>query len=220
MTSAIEVRQRVRSRVQACDRYPPETPAIHRRWSRCEVLPRPATHEGNTVPAPPLFRAEVADLSHGGASGLGQDIVRFLWFLAGSAMLLFTIFLAILVVAGITFRLWPRGRRRRPRVVFATSTALVVALVAALAFPGTYRGVEAAFASRAPAQTDAGPTRPATSYPALSNTPARYVDGVASGAGLTGTTARSLVLYDASDELYATLLTNMVSHFGAWSAHP
>ena len=68
------------------------------------MLPRPATHEGNTVPAPPLFRAEVADLSHGGASGLGQDIVRFLWFLAGSAMLLFTIFLAILVVAGITFR--------------------------------------------------------------------------------------------------------------------
>ncbi|MBN1173813.1 MAG: polysaccharide deacetylase family protein [Micromonosporaceae bacterium] len=51
-------------------------------------------------------------------------------------------------------------------------------------------------------------------------------DGRATAAGLPNTTARSLVLYDTSgaapkaDELYATMLANLVSHFGSWTAHP
>ncbi len=176
--------------------------------------------KGNTVQGRSLFHAEVAGPSHGGLSGLGQEVVRLLWFLAGSAMLLFTAFLAVLVIAGITFRVWPHGRHGRPRLVFAVSTALVVAVVAALAFPGSYRGVEAAFGSRAAGRPVADPVLPAASYPDLPTNPARYANGAATGAGLTGTTVHSLILYDGTDELYATLLSNLVSHFGAWTAHP
>jgi uncharacterized protein YdaL len=132
-----------------------------------------------------------------------MDLVQVFWLVAGVGMLVFTIFLAVLVIAGMLFRLGPRTLRHRPAVVFGISTVLVITSTVVLVLPGSFHGATAA--------TGVG---------------VRYVDGGASGGGLPDATTRTLVLYDASgadpkiEELHATGLANLASHFGDWTAHP
>src|SRR5581483_9420336 len=79
----------------------------------------------------------------GRVPGLVAEPIRLLWYAAGAGMLLLTAFIAVLVLAGLGFRLGPRARQRRPAVVFGVSTVLVVACAAALLLPGSPRGVAA-----------------------------------------------------------------------------
>lgn len=139
-----------------------------------------------------------------------MNIIHAFWFLAGGAMLLFTIFLAVLIVAGIVFRAGPRALGRKPAVVFGISTALVAVVAGALLSPIPSRDSQRLVGSYAAAAPNASPPS----------------GGVATGAGLPRATARSLVLYESAtpdpktEELYATMLVNLVSHFGDWTAQP
>ena len=157
-----------------------------------------------------MFGTGIFLLADNGQSGLLSDVVRILWLVAGTAMLLFAVFLAILIVAGIAFRLWPCRYRRRPPVVFGMSTVLVLVATTALVLPGIGWSPSASRAAARPGGTTNGAKPP----------------GFASGTGVRQTTVRSLVLYDQSgadpkqDEVWATMLANLVSHFGGWDAHP
>ncbi len=163
-----------------------------------------------------------------GPPGPAADLIQFLWLAAGAAMLLFTGFLAVLVIAGLVFRLGPGALRRRPAVVFGLSAALVAALAVVLVVPGLVRDTRAALTSGATGSASpmASGYRLAAMYPVDTGTEVPGTDGSVAADGLPNTTARSLVLYDTSgpepkaDELYATMLANLVSHFGGWTAHP
>lgn len=182
---------------------------------------------GNTVNARPPSGATILLHADIGLAGPTAGIIRILWFTAGAAMLLFTAFLAVLVLAGIGFRIRRGALRQRPIAVFGVSTALVIISTAALCVPDSSGDIGKAFTSRTgwAAGTEAGRGQPAR-YLDVSGMPVRYANGSASGLGLTQATARSLVLYDATgpdpqaDELSATLLVNLASHFGGWTAHP
>ncbi len=148
-------------------------------------------------------------------------VLAVLWSLAGAAMAAFTLFLAVLVVAGIALRLGPARIRRRPKRVFAASSAVVVVTAAGLVVIGQLQTPNSL--SR-PLQALAEP-RPAHVYPPLTGSPLTFRQGGSTGQGLAPSQTRSLVLYgtDASDrsgELSATTLVNLLSHFGAWTAHP
>ena len=173
---------------------------------------RPPPMEAISVHTRSLSQAHVFRFPDNELSDLLGDVVRILWFVAGTAMLLFGLFLAVLLVAGVAFRLWPRSQRRRPRLVFGISTALTVLAVTAVTFTGW-----APSASRAAERPTAAPGNA---------TAVRYANRTATGAGLRATTARSLILTDYSgvdpkaNELWATMLANLLSHFGTWNAHP
>jgi uncharacterized protein YdaL len=138
---------------------------------------------------------------------------------------------AVLFVAGIGFR-FGAGGRRRPAVVFAVSSVLVLTSAALLLVPDSFRGLGRAASAHA-AQTDVAGQGRGQSYPALTGLPLRYAKGGSSGEGVgapnshaAAPKARTLVLYDAAgpepgaEELTATMLANLVSHFGSWTAHP
>lgn len=150
-----------------------------------------------------------SELPHAGPTGSVGTVVRFLWITAGTAMAVFVLFLAVLLIAALLFRLGSPSFRRHPRPVFAVAVVVALGFAAGLLVP---------FAP------DKG-----TAYAVGEGTgaiPARVVDGVATGAGLPGAGARSLVLYNPAPpteqaaELNATMLANLVSHFGSWSAQP
>jgi uncharacterized protein YdaL len=170
----------------------------------------------------PLSGTPIAVHARLGVSLVATDVIRVLWFVAGAAMLLFTLFLAVLLVAGLAFRLGHRATRHRSAVVFWASAAVVALSSIALLLPHPLPSVKAAFnAGRdGTAQGEGDRSQPAADIPV------RYVNGAATGSGLVRTTGRSLVLYDTSGpspesaELHATLLVNMISHFGGWTAHP
>ncbi len=148
-----------------------------------------------------------------------------LWGLAGAAMAAVTMFLAVLVVAAIGLRLGPARLRRRPRLVFTASSAAVVAVTAAALLVTGLPGDPGRTGRPAGAPVALDQHRPAHVYPPLSGTPLTYARGGSSGTGLFPSRNRSLVLYgshspDQSGELSATSLVNLVSHFGAWTAHP
>ena len=77
-----------------------------------------------------LFAATTMGYAEGKLPDLLTVPVQILWFTAGAAMLVFTAFIAVLLFAGIGFRVGPRTYRRRPAVVFGTSTVIVGILAA------------------------------------------------------------------------------------------
>ncbi len=179
----------------------------------------------------PLSAVAVVFQSDDSTPGLVPRILEVLWFVAGAAMLVFTLFLAVLIVAGIGFRLAPRTPRRRPRLVFTVSSAIVILCAVALLLPSVVRPFGRHAAARgATAAAQAGAhldqPRPARTYPAVSGLPLRYAKGGSSGDGVRPSQTRTLVLYDGTgpdasgSEVSATKLANLVSHFGAWTARP
>jgi uncharacterized protein YdaL len=64
------------------------------------------------------------------------------------------------------------------------------------------------------------------SGPAVFTTSPAQLPGAASGAGIPGATAKTLVLYDSTGpyaflgEQYALVTANLTSHFGSWTAQP
>jgi uncharacterized protein YdaL len=108
--------------------------------------------------------------------------------------------------------------------VFTVASILVVSSVAGIVVPDSLPGFRHAATASGSAGAD-GHQRPRI-YPAVADMPLRYANGGSSGQGLAGAAARTLVLYDAADtepgaeELAATAMANLVSHFGTWSAHP
>lgn len=153
---------------------------------------------------------------------LASHVLGTLWFVAGAAMLVFVLFLAVLFVAGVVFRWGNGGTLRRPARVFGGSSILVLVTATALLTPhsaidkSTSTGNEARVAVAQPGRL----------LPAVSGLPLKYADGGSRGAGLAQSTLHTLVLYDGAGpsagfaELDATKLVNLVSHFGDWTAHP
>jgi uncharacterized protein YdaL len=144
-------------------------------------------------------------------------------------MLVFAAFVAVLIIAGIGFRLGPRRSRRRPVVVFGISSALVIASAAGILIPDSvpgFRHAASASGAAGSAQAGTGQRLVPRIQPAVRGMPLTYASGGSSGGGLARAAARTLVLYDATGseaggaELAATALANLVSHFGSWTAHP
>ncbi len=180
----------------------------------------------------PLSAVAVVSQIDDSTPGLVPRILEVLWFVAGAAMLVFTLFLAVLIVAGIGFRLAPRTPRRRPRLVFAVSSAIVILCATALLLPsfsrpfGRHASARGATGATQAGQAHLAQPRPARTYPAVSGMPLRYAKGGSSGDGVRPSPTRTLVLYDGTGpdasvaEVSATKLANLVSHFGAWTARP
>ena len=170
--------------------------------------------------------ADAADIPLGNSmiSGLVARLIEALWLVTGAAMFLFTLFLAVLVVAGVGYRLGPRDGRRRHAAVFGISVIVVLAGATALALPHSYGNVQQIFRSRSPSSLTATPPRATTAYQTISGLPVRFKNGAATGQGLKSNAEHSLVLYDdggidpQGNELSATLLVNLISHFGDWTA--
>jgi len=179
-----------------------------------------AAGKGVEVRNAPLTSATTVDA---GLPGPVMDVIQVLWFAAGAAMLLFAAFLAVLILAGIGFRLRRRESRQSPAAVFGMSTVIVVIATAALVLPHSSRGIQARLSTDS-RQIDIG--QAGARQVALSGIPLRFSGGGASGRGLAPAATRSLILYDTSGpdpadaELNATLLANLVSHFGTWTAQP
>jgi uncharacterized protein YdaL len=163
-----------------------------------------------------------------GSSTLVSTLLEVLWFIAGAAMLMFTAFVAVLIVAGIAFRLYRPRRGRHSVAVFSISSLFVVISATAVLGSASFRDPDDA---GPPAATVAAPVpdsraEPDRIYPAVSGMPLRYAKGGASGAGVTAAKTRALVLYGGEPgavrgaELSATKLVNLISHFGRWTARP
>lgn len=158
----------------------------------------------------------------GPSTWLGK-LIEALWLVAGAAMLAFTAFLAVLVVAGVLFRLGRSNKRRHAVTVFSLSSMLVIAPAIVIFAYDPFRDAD----ETAPLTSlDTGSLPVNQIYPAVSGLPLRYANGGASGDGLRASKTRALVLYGSAGdeavrtELSATKLTNLISHFGGWTAHP
>ncbi|MCA2219277.1 DUF2334 domain-containing protein [Jidongwangia harbinensis] len=175
----------------------------------------------STLPGP-------AATSSAGTSTLLSDLIEALWLVAGAAMLAFTAFLAVLVVAGVGFRLGRPKRRRNPVTVFSLSSLLVVTGTTVIFAYDYVRGSGDPTSPTPgdPAPVPAAAPRSPTIYPAVADLPLRYALGGSSGTGVTASKTRALVLYGTGGpeattaELSATKLVNLISHFGGWTAHP
>jgi uncharacterized protein YdaL len=162
-----------------------------------------------------------------GGSTLVTTVLQVLWFVAGAAMLVFTAFVAVLIVAGLAFRLNRPNATRHSVAVFSISSILVVVAATVVLVPDSFRGGDGG-KPRAP--TRAAPagdgSQPDRIYPVVSDLPLQFAKGGASGAGMTAAKIRALVLYGGapgvvgSTELSATKLVNLISHFGGWTARP
>ena len=166
----------------------------------------------------------IAALPEGGSSTLVSGVLDVLWVIAGAAMLVFTIFVAVLIVAGLAFRLFrPKGTRHSV-AVFSISSIFVVASATVILVSDSFRHADDARPLAVP--TPDRRAEPAAIYPAVSGMPLQYAKGAASGAGLTAAKTRSLVLFGGKPgtvggaELSAIKLVNLISHFGRWTARP
>jgi uncharacterized protein YdaL len=169
----------------------------------------------------------IASPPEGGGSSLVVTVLEVLWFIAGAAMLVFTAFVAVLFLAALAFRLNRAGGTRHPTAVFSISSIFVVVAATFLMLPNSPFGGGPADSHTAARAAPAGAgLEPNKIYPAMSGLPLRYVNGGATGAGLTSAKTRALVLYGGtpgvtgSPEVSATKLVNLVSHFGRWTARP
>jgi hypothetical protein len=157
--------------------------------------------------------------------GIGA-VLRVLWLLAGAAMLLLVLFLAVLFVAGCGFRLLrlrgEEGPRSRAHLVFTAASAVVLMPTLLILTASPLHSILASDECDSPATN-----RPLESLgpPAVAEAAPVVADGHA-GIGIAGGKARTLVLYDprgdqsGQEETSAQELANLVSHFGAWTAQP
>jgi hypothetical protein len=124
--------------------------------------------------------------------------IQTLWFIAGAAMLAFTAFLAVLVIAALIFRLGGPNRRRNSTAVFSTSSVVVVVAASVLLVADSFHD-ESGGAAHKVADVAAAPVASSPRiYPAMSGMPLRYAKGGASGAGVGKSKTRVLVLFDTT----------------------
>jgi uncharacterized protein YdaL len=162
-----------------------------------------------------------------GLSGVLSRTIGALWFAAGAAMLVFTAFLVVLVIAALIFRLGSPNRPRNSTAVFSFSSVVVVVSASLLLATDSFRDEDAGETRPVARVVNAAATPPpARIYPAQSELPLRLAKGGSSGAAVFDSKTRALILWgvDGPDgtnaELDATKLVNLVSHFGRWTAHP
>ena len=173
-------------------------------------------------------RILIASPSEGASSTLVSRLLEVLWLIAGAAMLVFTVFVAVLIVAGVAFRIYrPKGTRNSV-AVFSISSIFVVVSATVILVSDSFRDPDDAGppGSIVEATMPGDRPEPAWIYQAVSGMPLQYAEGGASGVGVTAAKTRALVLYGGEPgtvggaELSATKLVNLISHFGRWTARP
>jgi uncharacterized protein YdaL len=172
-------------------------------------------------------RIIIASSPEDGSSTLFGTLLGVLGFIAGAAMLLFTGFVTVLIVAGITSRFYRPKRGRNSVAVFSVSSLLVIVSATGI-FVSNFLGEDDDAGPPATVVTSVPGDRvdPNQIYPAMSARGLKYAEGRASGTGVIRAKTRALVLYSGEPgtvrgaELSATKLVNLISHFGGWTALP
>jgi uncharacterized protein YdaL len=158
--------------------------------------------------------------------GNAGGVLRVLWLLAGAAMLALILFLTVLLVAGIGFRLARQQRpsQRRSRIIFASAGLVALVLPASVFIPiSPFHSLAFAGEGCPPPTPQAATSKGGTVTP-MAIRPRTAPDGILGGNGLAGTQGRTLLLYDRDqtpqEETSVLQLANLVSHFGSWTAEP